>query len=113
MSIVRRSGWNSNATTGCPWRSPWRRERDLGLRRHGAKTSVKAIAKMAAVTLLLVSHLRKYQNKKLKQAGDFEAGHTGNAACESFHLVGEFVVDAARRFVDCCADQVLQHFLIL
>src|SRR5205807_10155114 len=41
------------------------------------------------------------------------AGYSGNAAREIFHLVGEFFIDAPRRFIDCRADQVLQHLLVL
>src|SRR5258707_5887885 len=49
----------------------------------------------------------------LKQAGDLYAGDSGNAAGEILHLVGEFFIDAPRRFVHRRADQILQHLLIL
>src|SRR5260370_40291907 len=50
---------------------------------------------------------------RLKQSGDFHAGHSGNAAGEIFHLVGEFFIDAPRRFIHRRANQVLHHLLFL
>ncbi|HKV60624.1 MAG TPA: ankyrin repeat domain-containing protein [Candidatus Acidoferrum sp.] len=49
---------------------------------------------------------------KLEKAGDFHAGDSGDAPDEVFHLVGEFFVDAARGFIHCRANQVLEHFLV-
>src|SRR6266478_5381503 len=48
----------------------------------------------------------------LKQSGDFHSGDAGNTTGERLHLVREFVVHAAGRFVHRSADQILQHLLI-
>src|SRR5216683_6740864 len=50
---------------------------------------------------------------QLKKSGDLYAGHSGNAAGEVFHLVGEFFIDAPRRLVHRRANQILQHLLVL
>src|SRR5579863_6717480 len=50
---------------------------------------------------------------RLEEAGDFEAREAGDGGREIFHLVRELFVDATGGFVDCRANQVLKHLLIL
>ena len=48
----------------------------------------------------------------LKQAGNFQSGHSRNSAGQTLHLVGELFIHAAAGFVHGRANQVLQQFLI-
>ena len=46
-------------------------------------------------------------SRELEKSGDLYAGNSGNSAGEVFHLVGELVVNAPRRFIHGDANQLL------
>src|SRR4051812_47432549 len=82
------------------------------LMKRGGSREGKRIAGSASRTASIFSNEGSVARKGSKQSGDFQSSHSRNAAGETLHLAGEFLIHAAPGLIYGRPDQILQQFLI-